>query len=31
MNDLISLIVPIYNGEKYLSHFFECIFKQTYI
>ena len=30
MNDLISVIVPIYNVEKYLSKCVESILKQTY-
>ena len=30
MEELISLIVPVYNAEKYLPRFFSCIRKQTY-
>lgn len=30
MNDLISIMVPIYNVEKYLPHCIECIQNQTY-
>lgn len=30
MNDLISLIIPIYNVEKYLDKCIETIINQTY-
>lgn len=30
MYDLVSLIVPVYNGEKYIENFFGFINKQTY-
>ena len=30
MNDLISLIVPVYNGEQYLPRFLEQYKAQTY-
>ena len=30
MNELISVIVPVYNSEKYLSHCIESISKQSY-
>ena len=30
MNDLISIIVPIYNVEKYLKRCIESIVNQTY-
>ena len=30
MNDLISVILPVYNGEKYLSEAIESILNQTY-
>ena len=29
-NTLISVIVPIYNGEKYIKNIYENILKQTY-
>lgn len=30
MNDLISIILPVYNGEKYLSQSIESVISQTY-
>lgn len=30
MTDLISIIVPIYNSEKYLRQCIESILKQSY-
>lgn len=30
MNDLVSVCVPTYNGEKYLRESLECIVNQTY-
>ncbi|HHT7828940.1 TPA: glycosyltransferase [Streptococcus suis] len=30
MDDLISVIVPVYNVEKYLSQCLESIINQTY-
>lgn len=30
MNELISIVVPVYNVEKYLSTCVESILKQTY-
>lgn len=30
MSDLVSVIVPVYNGEKHLRQCVESIFKQTY-
>ena len=30
MEFLISVIVPVYNAEKYLSHCIESILNQTY-
>jgi len=30
MNDLISIIVPVYNAEKFLNNIIDCISKQTY-
>jgi glycosyltransferase involved in cell wall biosynthesis len=30
MNDLISVILPVFNGEKYLSESIESILNQTY-
>lgn len=30
MNDLITVVVPIYNGEKYLVETIESIINQTY-
>lgn len=29
-SDLISIIIPVYNGEKYIKDCVETIFKQTY-
>ena len=30
MNDLISIIIPVYNVEKYLSNCIDSVIKQTY-
>ena len=30
MNELISVIIPIYNAEKYLNKCLESLIKQTY-
>ena len=30
MNELISVILPVYNGEKYLKEAIESILNQTY-
>ena len=30
MSDLITVVVPIYNGEKYLVETIESIINQTY-
>ena len=30
MNDLISIVLPVYNGSKYLSESIESILSQTY-
>lgn len=30
MNDLITVVVPIYNGEKYLRETIESILNQTH-
>mgnify|MGYP003310250792 FL=1 len=30
MQPLISVIVPVYNGQDYLANCIECILKQTY-
>lgn len=30
MKDLVSILVPCYNGEKFLDRCFECLLKQTY-
>ncbi|MEF2919536.1 MAG: glycosyltransferase [Acutalibacteraceae bacterium] len=30
MNDLISVVLPVYNGEKYLSESIESVINQTY-
>lgn len=31
MNDLISIVLPVYNGEKYLAQSIESIINQTYV
>lgn len=30
MRDLVSILIPCYNGEKFLDRCFECLLKQTY-
>lgn len=30
MKDLVSILIPCYNGEKFLDRCFECLLKQTY-
>ena len=30
MNELVSVVVPIYNVESYLPHCLECLASQTY-
>lgn len=30
MNPLISLIVPVFNGQRWIKHFFEQFEEQTY-
>lgn len=30
MKDLVSILIPCYNGEKFLDKCFECLLKQTY-
>ncbi|MCM1234996.1 MAG: glycosyltransferase [Ruminococcus flavefaciens] len=30
MNDMISIIIPVYNGEKYLRECIESVLNQTY-
>ena len=30
MNDLITVIVPVYNGEKYIERCIKSIINQTY-
>ena len=30
MNDLISIIIPVYNVEKYLSNCIDSVIGQTY-
>ena len=30
MNDLISIVLPVYNGEKYLRESINSIIAQTY-
>ena len=30
MNSLVSIVLPVYNGEKYLSQSIESIINQTY-
>ena len=29
-NPLVSIIIPVYNGAKYLEHAIECALSQTY-
>ena len=30
MNELVSIIVPVYNAEKFIEHTIDCVRKQTY-
>lgn len=30
MKNLVSILIPCYNGEKFLDRCFECLLKQTY-
>ena len=30
MGNLVSLVVPVYNGEKYIDKFYELVERQTY-
>lgn len=30
MNELVSVVIPIYNAEKYLEKCIESVIKQTY-
>lgn len=30
MNDLISIIIPVYNAESYIAECMECVMNQTY-
>ena len=30
MRDLVSILIPCYNGEKFLDRCFKCLLKQTY-
>lgn len=30
MKELVSVLIPCYNGEKFLERFFMCLLKQTY-
>lgn len=30
MNKLITIIIPMYNGEKYIDRMMNCIKNQTY-
>ena len=30
MRDLVSILIPCYNGEKFLDRCFECLLKQMY-
>ncbi len=29
-NPLVSVIIPVYNGEKYVAYALESVFKQDY-
>ncbi|MFM1580595.1 glycosyltransferase [Helcococcus bovis] len=30
MNELISIIIPVYNGENYINRMYNCLVNQTY-
>lgn len=30
MENLVSVLIPCYNGEKFLERFFRCLFEQSY-